>query len=47
MMDTRKSFSGCGGQNGKKANGLGEDEGIDRNRLRGMGMMGRWMEVGT
>jgi len=34
-------------QSEKNLGGLKEDEGIGRNKLGGMGMMGEWMEVGA
>ncbi len=40
-----KVLSGCGKQGEKRFGGLREDEGIGRNKLEGMGMMGKWMEA--
>jgi hypothetical protein len=37
----------CGGWSEKNVDGLEEDEGIGWNKPGGMGMMGKWMEVGT
>jgi hypothetical protein len=47
MIDIRKTPSGCGERDGKGANKPMEGEGISRSKLRGMGMMGEWMEVRT
>ncbi len=47
MMDTRKILNGCGKEGEKWADGLKEDEGTSQTKLRRMGMMGEWMEVGS
>jgi hypothetical protein len=47
MMNTRKFPNGCGKWGRKRVHRLGEDEGIGQSKLRAMGMMGKWMEVGT
>jgi hypothetical protein len=44
-MDIREALCGCGGQGGKRVDKLKEDEGTTRSKLKGMGMMGKWMEV--
>jgi hypothetical protein len=44
MMDTRKTLNGCGGQGKKRADKPREDEGTNWSKLKGMGMMGEWME---
>jgi hypothetical protein len=43
----RKVHSGCGEQNRKGFDGRRKGEGIGRSKLKRMGMMGKWMEVGT
>ncbi len=40
MMNVGKALNGCGGRNGKSANGPKEDEGTNRSKLRRIGMMG-------
>jgi hypothetical protein len=47
MTYTKKAPIGCGKQGGKGANEPRKDERTSRNKLRRMGMMGRWMEDGT
>jgi hypothetical protein len=48
MTDIRKTPNGCNEWGKKKrVNGPKKDEGTSHNKLRGMGMMGEWMEVGT
>jgi hypothetical protein len=45
--NTREAPNGCGEQGGKGASGPRKDEGISQSKLRRMGTMGGWMEVGT
>jgi hypothetical protein len=45
--DMKEAPSGCGEWNGKGANGPREGEGTSQSKLRKMGMMGGWMEVGA
>jgi hypothetical protein len=47
MTDMGEVLNGCGKQDGMKVDKPKEDEGIGRGKLRRMGMMGRWIEVGT
>jgi hypothetical protein len=44
-MDIRVALNGCGEWGGKKADEPKKDEGINQSKLRGMGMMGKWMEI--
>jgi hypothetical protein len=44
-MNVRIFFNGHGVWSGKNANGAKKDERIGLNKLRGMGMMGGWMEA--
>jgi hypothetical protein len=46
MVNIGKSPSGCGGQVGKRADELREDEGISWSRIGRMGMIGEWMANG-
>jgi hypothetical protein len=46
-IDITKTPSGCGEWGEKKANGPKEDEGIGQSKLKGMGMMVKWMETRT
>jgi hypothetical protein len=46
-IDTRKALSGCGKRNGKGVNGPKKGEGTNQGKLRGMGLMCKWMEVGA
>jgi hypothetical protein len=45
MVDIREALNGCGGEGGKRVDRPKEDEGTVRSKLKGMGMMGKWMEV--
>ncbi len=42
-----EALSGCGEQDGKGANKPKKGEGIGWSKLKKMGMLGEWMEVGT
>ncbi len=46
-MDIKEVHSRCDEQNKKKVNGPKEDERINWNKLKGMGMMNEWMKVRT
>jgi hypothetical protein len=45
--DAREAPNGCDEWDGKGVNKPIEGEGTGRGKLRGMGMIGRWMEVGA
>jgi hypothetical protein len=47
VTDIGKALSGCGGRGEKRLGGLRKDEGTSQSKLRGMGMMGKWMETRT
>ncbi len=49
MMDIREVFNGCGERSEvkKKANKPRKNEGTNQSKLGGIGMMGKWMEVGA
>jgi hypothetical protein len=47
MTNIGKILNGCGKWGGKMANGPKKDEGTSWNKLRRVGMMGGWMEVGA
>jgi len=44
-MDIRVTLSGCGEQGGKRVDEPKEDEGTSQSKLKGMGMMGKWIEI--
>jgi hypothetical protein len=47
MTNIKEVFSGCGERSKKNVNGPKKDEEICWSKLKGMGMMGGSMEVGT
>ncbi len=46
MTYTGETFNGCGKWDRKGADEPKKGEGIGQGKLRGMGMMGGWLEVG-